>query len=61
MGVVITGFGDKVELALKTMGITEDRYLEVKRMFGLPPKCNCKRRKEWLNNVGNHFITGINR
>ena len=49
------GFGDKVEKALNLMGITEDRYKEVKRMFGLPPKCNCSKRKAWLNKVGAHF------
>ena len=49
------GFGDKVEKALKAMGITEDRYKEVKRMFGLPPKCNCSKRKAWLNKVSQHF------
>jgi hypothetical protein len=49
------GFGDKVEAALKALGITENRYQEVKRLFGLPPNCNCKKRKDWLNKVGSHF------
>ena len=49
------GFGDKVEKTLQLLGITEDRYKEIKRMFGLPPKCNCSKRKAWLNKVSQHF------
>lgn len=46
------GLGDSVESMLKTLGITPERYVEVKQMFGLPPTCGCAKRKEWLNKVG---------
>ena len=46
------GWGDNVTKALKKIGITEDRYKEVKAMFGLPPTCGCPQRREWLNKVG---------
>jgi len=46
------GLGDRVESMLTKLGITEERYVEVKRKFGLPPVCNCAGRKEWLNKVG---------
>lgn len=49
------GWGDKVESALKSMGIDEDLYVSIKEKFGLPPKCGCKKRKEWLNRVGEAF------
>lgn len=46
------GWGDAVTVALKSIGITEERYKEVKQMFGLPPTCGCPQRREWLNKVG---------
>ena len=46
------GLGDRVESMLTKLGITEERYVEVKRLFGLPPVCNCAGRREWLNRVG---------
>jgi hypothetical protein len=46
------GIGDRVEKILKTLGITPERYVEVKRLFGLPPTCGCAKRREWLNRVG---------
>ena len=46
------GLGDKAEAILKAAGITPERYAEVKALFGLPPTCNCSKRKEWLNRVG---------
>jgi hypothetical protein len=42
------GLGDKVEQALKTVGITEER---VSRWLGRP--CGCRGRKEKLNKLGN--------
>jgi hypothetical protein len=45
------GLGDQVESLLASIGITEDRYKEVKEKFGLPPTCNCPARKEFLNRV----------
>lgn len=50
-----SGLGDKVEKLLTSVGITEDRYKQIKQMFGLPPRCNCRQRKEWLNKVGRWF------
>ena len=44
--------GDRLEQTLTRMGITKDRYKEVKQRFGFPPTCNCDKRKEWLNKVG---------
>jgi hypothetical protein len=46
------GLGDNVERMLKTLGITPERYVEVKKLFGLPPTCGCAKRREWLNKVG---------
>ncbi len=46
------GWGDKLENQLTAIGVTKDWYKGVKEKFGLPPTCNCDRRKEWLNRVG---------
>lgn len=43
--------GDVTEVALKSIGITEDRYKAAKELFGLQPTCNCQKRKDWLNKV----------
>lgn len=43
--------GDRVELALKAIGITEDRWKATKQLIGLPPTCGCKSRKAWLNKL----------
>lgn len=45
------GLGDRLAEALASIGVTEDRYKQVKELFGLPPTCNCSGRKEWLNKV----------
>lgn len=45
------GLGDQLEAALAEYGITEEWYASVKQNFGLPPRCGCKKRKEWLNKV----------
>lgn len=46
------GLGDRTERMLKSIGITKERYAEVKALFGRAPTCNCAARKEWLNRVG---------
>lgn len=46
------GWGDAVERHLKSIGVTQERYKEIKQMFGLPPTCGCDKRREWLNQVG---------
>lgn len=43
----LTGLGDVVENALKSVGITEERF---KEWFNLR-ECNCSKRKAWLNNL----------
>jgi len=44
--------GDRLEQWLTKHGITKERYVEVKKLFGLPPTCGCAKRQEWLNKVG---------
>lgn len=43
--------GDWTERQLARIGVTKDRYLAAKELFGLAPTCNCQQRKEWLNRV----------
>jgi len=43
--------GDITEKALKSIGVTQDRYKAAKEIFGMSPTCNCDKRKEWLNRV----------
>lgn len=47
-----SGLGDWLHDWLAGHGITEERYVEVKQLFGLPPTCGCRARQEWLNKVG---------
>jgi len=51
------GLGDWAERQLSKLGITEDRYTKIKERFGLPPRCGCKKRKAWLNEVSD-WLTG---
>lgn len=43
----IVGLGDMVESALKSIGVTEERF---KAWFNLK-ECNCSKRKAYLNNL----------
>ena len=43
----VVGLGDVVENALKSVGITEERF---KEWFNLN-ECNCSKRKAWLNSL----------
>jgi len=43
----VVGLGDVVEGALKSVGITEERF---KEFFNLR-ECNCSKRKAWLNSL----------
>ena len=52
------GLGDILERELKRMGITQDRYKEIKEKFGFPPTCGCEKRKQWLNKVGVYLGIG---
>ena len=52
------GLGDRTERILASLGVTQERYVEIKAKFGLPPTCNCTARKTWLNNVGEYLGIG---
>lgn len=41
--------GDDLEHALSAIGITQERWRAAKAQLGLPPTCNCDKRKAWLN------------
>lgn len=45
------GLGDYTESLLRSIGVTKERYIAAKELFGFAPTCNCDARKEWLNNV----------
>lgn len=45
------GLGDAVEALLASIGITKDRYRQVKQMFGLPPTCGCDEVQSRLNRI----------
>jgi hypothetical protein len=45
------GLGDVVEALLTSIGITKDRYREVKKRFGLPPTCGCDVVQAALNRI----------
>ncbi len=45
------GLGDQTERLLESMGITQDRYVAAKELFGFAPLCDCPKRKAWLNTV----------
>jgi len=53
------GLGDWAESALTKLGITQESYVKIKEKCGLPPRCNCSKRKRWLNEVGKHFGIGV--
>jgi hypothetical protein len=46
------GLGDYTEQLLASIGVTKERYVEIKEKFNLAPTCDCEARKEWLNKVG---------
>jgi len=45
------GLGDAVESVLETVGITKDRVSKAASIVGVKD-CGCKKRQEWLNEVG---------
>jgi hypothetical protein len=47
--------GDWLESKLSAIGITKDRYTAFKQQFGMPPTCDCDKRREWLNQFGESF------
>jgi len=52
--------GTLLKLILVAVGITEERYKEVKELFGLPPDCKCAEREEWINKVVEYAIENWN-
>ena len=50
------GLGDYTEVLLQKVGVTPDRYAAAKATFGLAPKCNCRRRKVYLNQVSEWWL-----
>lgn len=51
--------GDWTERQLKKIGVTPERYVQVKKLFGLAPTCGCDSRKKWLNGVSDWW-RGVN-
>ena len=47
--------GDWVETRLTSIGVTKEKWVEVKSSVGLAPTCDCEERKEWLNQIGTRF------
>ncbi len=51
--------GDRFANYLETKwGITEEGYRAFKKFLGLPPTCNCRKRKDWLNTVPKAYKEG---
>jgi hypothetical protein len=46
------GLGDLVAAGLHRVGVTQARYVAVKRRVGLKPKCGCGKRQRQLNALG---------
>lgn len=51
--------GDWMECHLTSLGITQEKWIEIKSSVGLAPTCKCEERKEWLNQVGTKFGNAI--
>lgn len=49
------GLGDQVEDTLKSVGVTQERWIAFKKAFGGMPSCNCPARIEYLNKLGEEF------
>lgn len=55
------GLGTRIERILKAVGITEDRYKELKKIAGFEPTCNCPQRKMLLNKLPKALALGYAR
>ena len=56
--------GDRVEHALRSVGITEDRWLEAREALGGWPKskgCGCNARKQFLNRAHEWWLRNMPR
>lgn len=51
--------GDWVEAHLTRIGMTKERWIEIKTAVGAAPTCDCDERKEWLNRVGTKFGNAV--
>lgn len=45
------GLGDRIQKLLATVGITEQRYKEAKRLLNFAPTCGCPARIYFLNKL----------
>ena len=45
------GLGDRTAAILAKVGMTEEKYLAIKRRLGLKGKCNCPERQQALNRI----------
>lgn len=57
----VPGLGDYIAAVLRRVGITQTRYLTVKRWLGFVPKCGCRRRQKKLNALGRWIGIGKSR
>ena len=51
--------GDWVETQLTRIGLTKEKWVEIKAEHGLPPTCECEERQQWLNEVGTRFGSAV--
>lgn len=51
--------GDWVEAHLSMIGMTKEKWIEIKTAVGAAPTCDCDERKEWLNRVGTKFGNAV--
>lgn len=54
----VVRLGDKIEGALASLGVTQDRWLAAKESLGLPATCNCDARRDWLNRLDEQLGLG---
>ena len=52
---VPAGLGDWVKATLSTLGITPEKYGEIKEKFGYPPDCKCNGRQVWISKVAKAY------
>ena len=47
--------GNRIEKVFKAVGLTKEQWKEIKAKFGMPRRCACDSRRDWLNKVGSHL------
>lgn len=55
------GLGDRIEIALRSCGVTKARYQAWKAWLGFAPACKCGERQERLNRLGRFLKSAWNR